>query len=73
MSGDDLSRLCERIDALSQAVSRFGEAVHLGAAAEAQAAERAPAGNKPGAAGGLDDVIDAEFEEVDGTQKRQGG
>jgi hypothetical protein len=40
MSGDDLSRLRERIDALAQAVSRCGEAVHLGAAAEPTAPQR---------------------------------
>ncbi len=61
-SGDDISRIRQRIDALSQALSRFGEAIHR--AASAQPEQRGASG------GGEDEVVDAEFEDVD--QRRHG-
>jgi molecular chaperone DnaK len=57
VSGEDTGRIRERIDTLSQALTRFGEAIHR--AAQAQPEDQAAAG------GGGDDVVDAEFEEVD--------
>jgi molecular chaperone DnaK len=69
MSGEDIARLRERMDALAQAMTRFLEAIQRGAAA-AQTADRAAAGNKPSGADG-EGVVDAEFEEVD-SDKKQG-
>jgi molecular chaperone DnaK len=69
MSGEDITRLRERMDALAQAMTRFLEAIQRGAAA-AQTADRAAAGNKPSGADG-EGVVDAEFEEVD-SDKKQG-
>jgi molecular chaperone DnaK len=67
VSGDDIGRLRQRIDSLSQALTRFAEAVQRGAAAAGQTTDRAAAGNKPSGEG----VVDAEFEEVD-DQKKHG-
>ncbi|MFZ1430630.1 MAG: molecular chaperone DnaK [Geminicoccaceae bacterium] len=67
MSGEDVGRIRRGIDALSQALTRFGEAIHRGAA------EQAPPGGQGGQGptrGGGDDVVDAEFEEVD--ERRHG-
>ena len=69
MSGEDMTRLRERMDALAQAMTRFVEAIRRGAAAT-QTADRAAAGDKPSGAGG-EGVVDAEFEEVD-SDKKQG-
>src|SRR5258708_7677504 len=69
VSGEDIGRLRQRMDALSQALTRFVEAVQRGAAA-GQGAGRPAAGNKPPGAGGRG-VGDAEFEEVD-PEKKQG-
>jgi molecular chaperone DnaK len=65
VSGDDIGRLRQRIDALSQALTRFAEAVQRGGAAAGQTTDRAAAGNKPSGEG----VVDAEFEEVDDEKK----
>ena len=67
MAGDDIGAIRQRIDALSQALTRFGEAIHRSAAA-GQAAESAGAGDKPSGSSS-DGVVDAEFEEVDGDQR----
>ena len=76
VSGDDAGRIRQRLEALSQALMRFGEAIHSAAAAAAP--DRAAAGSKPGAGGpsgadggGEEGVVDAEFEEVDDSQKRR--
>jgi molecular chaperone DnaK len=58
VSSEDTGRIRERIDTLSQALTRFGEAIHR--AAQAQPEDQAASGG-----GGEDDVVDAEFEEVD--------
>jgi molecular chaperone DnaK len=71
VSGEDIGRLRQRMDALSQALTRFVEAVQRGAAA-GQGADRAAAGNKPSGAGG-EGVVDAEFEEVDPEKKHGHG
>jgi molecular chaperone DnaK len=65
-AGDDLNRIRQRTEALSQAFSRFGEAIHRAAA---QPEQQAAAGGQA-AGGGGDDVVDAEFEDVD--QRRHG-
>jgi molecular chaperone DnaK len=70
MSGEDITRLRERMDALAQAMTRFVEAIQRAAAA--QTADRAAAGNKPSGAGS-EGVVDAEFEEVDGDKKEGHG
>jgi len=67
VSGDDIDRIRQRIDALSQALSRFGEAIHRAAAQPEGPA--AAAGGQASAAG--EDVVDAEFEDVD-DQRRHG-
>jgi molecular chaperone DnaK len=59
MSGDDAGRMRQRLEALSQALMRLGEAIHRAAQAQAQPEAQAPSG------GGEDEVVDAEFEEVD--------
>jgi len=64
VSGDDAGRIRQRLEALSQALMRLGEAIHRAAAAQAE--PQAPAGGEAAAGGGGgDDVVDAEFEEVD--------
>jgi molecular chaperone DnaK len=60
MSGDDAARVRQQLDALSQALMRLGEAIQRAAAGTAQPGEQAPAGGS-----GDDEVVDAEFEEVD--------
>jgi molecular chaperone DnaK len=62
VSGDDSGAIRQRLEALSQALMRLGEAIHRAAAAQAE--PQGPAGGEA-AAGGGEDVVDAEFEEVD--------
>ncbi|MCK8786555.1 molecular chaperone DnaK [Roseomonas sp. NAR14] len=70
LSGDDADRIERQTEALSQALSRFGEAVHRGAAGQDMSAgQGSSAGN---GAGGTDNVVDAEFEEVDTRKRGQG-
>ena len=64
VAGDDVDRIRQRLEALSQALSRFGEAIHRAARGAARSGRTAPGG------GGDDGVVDAEFEEVD--QRRHG-
>jgi molecular chaperone DnaK len=63
VSGDDTGTIRQRLEALSQALMRLGEAIHRAAAPQPE--EPAAAGG-----GGQDDVVDAEFEDVD--QRRHG-
>jgi molecular chaperone DnaK len=64
VSSDDTGRIRQRLEALSQALMRLGEAIHRAAAAQSEA--QAPSGGEAAAGGGGgDDVVDAEFEEVD--------
>jgi molecular chaperone DnaK len=63
VSGDDAGAIRQRLEALSQALMRLGEAIHRAAAAQPE--EPAAAGG-----GGQDEVVDAEFEDVD--QRRHG-
>ena len=61
VSGDDTGRIRQRLDALSQALTRFGESIHR-KAAEHEARAAGDKGNEEG-------VVDAEFEEVDERQR----
>ena len=65
MSGDDAGRIRQRLEALSQALMRLGEAIHRAAQAQAQPEAEAASGGGGEPSGGGDDVVDAEFEEVD--------
>ncbi|HZA67453.1 MAG TPA: molecular chaperone DnaK [Geminicoccaceae bacterium] len=67
VSGDDVNRIRQRTEALSQALSRFGEAIHRAAAAQPEEPAAAAGGQ---ASTGGEDVVDAEFEDVD--QRRHG-
>jgi molecular chaperone DnaK len=64
MSGDDAARIRQRLEALSQVLMRLGEAIQRAAAAAGQPEGPTPSG------GGDDEVVDAEFEEVD--QRKRG-
>jgi molecular chaperone DnaK len=60
VSSDDVGRIRQRLDALSQALTRFGEAIHRKATEH-----EAPAAGE----GSKEGVVDAEFEEVDERQR----
>jgi molecular chaperone DnaK len=66
VSGDNTADIRQRLEALSQALMRLGDAIHRAAAAQPE--EPAAAGGQASAGG--EDVVDAEFEDVD--QRRQG-
>jgi molecular chaperone DnaK len=61
VSGENTAGIRQRLEALSQALTRLGEAIHRAAAARPE--EPAAAGGQ--AATGGEDVVDAEFEDVD--------
>jgi molecular chaperone DnaK len=65
-SGDNTAGIRQRLEALSQALMRLGEAIHRAAAAQPE--EPASAGGQ--ASSGGEDVVDAEFEDVD--ERRHG-
>ena len=74
MTGEDLETIKTRTEALSQASMKLGEAIYKSTAEAAQAGgDAGEAGPGPGSAGtgaGKDDnVVDADFEEVDDTKK----
>jgi molecular chaperone DnaK len=72
LNSDDLSRVRQQTQALSQALSRAGEAVHRAAASAGAAGSSAGAGGgQSSSGGGKDDVVDAEFEEVDGDRRQR--
>ncbi|MGY0715122.1 molecular chaperone DnaK [Azospirillum argentinense] len=80
VGGDDIDRIRQRIDTLSQALTRFGETIHRAAdtgtrsaAEQAAAANAGPSGSSGGGAGGgSEGVVDAEFEEVDDQNRQRG-
>ncbi|KAA1052978.1 molecular chaperone DnaK [Azospirillum argentinense] len=81
VGGDDIDRIRQRIDTLSQALTRFGETIHRAAAdtgtrsaaEQAAAANAGPSGSSGGGAGGgSEGVVDAEFEEVDDQSRQRG-
>jgi molecular chaperone DnaK len=65
VAGEDGERVRQRIEALSQALSRFAEAAQRSASAE-------PPGGGPGAQSGGDRVVDAEFEDVSEDRRKRG-
>jgi molecular chaperone DnaK len=70
LEGDDAEAIRSKIDALQQSSMRVGEAMYKAAQQESEAASGAPEGGAgaqaPGAdAKSADDVVDADFEEVD--------
>jgi molecular chaperone DnaK len=76
VAGDDVHRIRQRIDTLSQALTRFGEAIQRSAEASGtRGAAEQSAGGSGGSSrpsgGGNEEVVDAEFEEVDDAQNRQ--
>ena len=81
VGGDDIDRIRQRIDTLSQALTRFGETIHRAAAdtgtrsaaEQAAAANAGPSGSSGGGAGGgSEGIVDAEFEEVDDQNRQRG-
>ncbi len=70
LSGDDADRIGRQTEVLSQALARFGEAVHRSAGAE-QAEASGTTGSGPAGAGN-DNVVDADFEEVDDRRHKHG-
>ncbi|MEA2782871.1 MAG: molecular chaperone DnaK [Rhodospirillaceae bacterium] len=70
VTGEDVTRIRQQVETLSQALARFGEAVHRGAAAAGPAAPGPETGAGP-AAGDEEGVVDAEFEDVDDSRRQQ--
>jgi molecular chaperone DnaK len=66
VSGDNTAGIQQRLEALGRALTRFGEAIQRAAAAPPE--DQAASGGQ--ASVGDDDVVDAEFEEVD--RRRRG-
>jgi molecular chaperone DnaK len=64
INGDDIRGIRQRMDALQRVLMQFGETVQSTADGSAQ-------GAAPAVAGG-EEVVDAEFEEVDERRRRQG-
>jgi molecular chaperone DnaK len=71
VAGEDVERIRQRLDTLTQALSRFGEAIHRAATEPTSGAGSSGAAGASG--GGDEGVVDAEFEEVDDPRKRQSG
>jgi molecular chaperone DnaK len=61
VSGDDTGRIRQRLEALSQALMRLGEAIQ----SRGGGAVRSAGAVRWRSRGSGDDVVDAEFEEVD--------
>jgi molecular chaperone DnaK len=70
LSADDADRIQRQIEALSQAFGRFGEAVHRSAGAHQ--AEASGATGTASSEAGNDNVVDADFEEVDDQKRKRG-
>jgi molecular chaperone DnaK len=69
LSGEDVQRIQRQTEALSQAMSRFGEAVHRAGATQETTGSGSAGGPSPA---GSDNVVDAEFEEVDDRKRGHG-
>src|SRR5208283_2609707 len=65
LKGDDADAITAKTNALAQASMKLGEAVYK------QSAEQQPPGGAEGAEGKKDDVVDAEFTEVDDDKKNK--
>ncbi len=75
-SGEDVSAIRSRAEALAQAAMKMGEALYKAQAAGAESPQPGPQpGTRPGTegGGGDDKVVDADFEEVDEQKKRGSG
>jgi molecular chaperone DnaK len=68
LSAEDTSLIRQRAEALSRAAMRLGEAMYQGSAGAEGAAGQTGAG--PAQQAGGDDVVDAEFEDVDDKKRR---
>lgn len=68
IKGDDKAEIEAKTEALSQASAKMAERMYAAAQEQAQAAEGADASGEQKASG-EDDVVDAEFEEVDDKKK----
>jgi molecular chaperone DnaK len=68
LSAEDTSLIRQRAEALSRAAMRLGEAMYQGSAGAEGAASQTGAG--PAQQAGGDDVVDAEFEDVDDKKRR---
>ncbi|MBF0647063.1 Hsp70 family protein, partial [Desulfuromonas acetoxidans] len=66
MEGDDAEAINKAVEALAQASHKLAEAMY----ADAQQEAGAEGGAEEAAAGGDEDVVDAEFEEVDDDKKK---
>ena len=74
LKGDDRGIIDKKTDALAQASSSIAQRAYAGADAGAAGASQAGAGAAQGGAGGgagRDDVVDAEFEEVNKDKGRK--
>ncbi len=72
MEGDDDAEIRKKIDELTQASHKLAEAMYQqasGGAGEEQAGEGAQAGGQPGGQTSEEDVVDADFEEVNEDKK----
>ncbi len=66
VGGDDVAAIRSKVEALQQSSMRLGEAMYKAQQDGAGGTTEAGAGDKPGGdAKGADDVVDADFEEVD--------
>jgi molecular chaperone DnaK len=70
LSADDADRIQQQIEVLSQAFGRFGEAVHRSAGV--QQAEAGSSAGTTSTQAGNDNVVDADFEEVDDRNRKRG-
>ena len=69
LEGDDTDAINAKVQALTEVSLKLGEELYKAGAAEAEAAAAADAGSDSGA--GQDDVVDADFEEVDEEDKNK--
>ncbi|MDD3445306.1 MAG: molecular chaperone DnaK [Zavarzinia sp.] len=69
LGDEDAEAIKAKTEALANAAMKVGEAIYKAEAAAAGAAGGADAGAAPGAQPGADDVVDADFEEVDDKKK----
>ena len=74
LEGEDLDDIKQKTETLSQASSKLGEAMYRNAQEEgAEAGDGAGAQSEGGAEQSGEDVVDADFEEVDEDNQKRGG
>jgi len=72
LEGEDASAIEAKTNALAQVAMKLGEALYKEQQAEAGSGEGQSAGDDPGGeSSGSDDVVDADFEEVDDDQNKK--